>query len=85
MELTNTHNGLNRWMEIEGLEVAGSEGIFYPVSYAYFEWEPKVLKVRSEYVFDPCEVRYGWGDFNPGNLKNVEGLPVAPFWVKIDK
>ena len=85
VELTNTHNGLNRWMEIEGLEVAGSEGIFYPVSYAYFEWEPKVLKIRSEYVFDPCEVRYGLGDFNPGNLKNVEGLPVAPFWVKIEE
>lgn len=85
VELTDTPNGLNRWMEIEGLEVAGSEGIFYPVTYAYFEWNPKVLKIRSEYVFDPCEVRYGWGDFKPGNLKNVEGLPVAPFWVKIEK
>lgn len=85
VELTHTENGLNRWMEIEGLEVAGSEGIFYPVSYAYFEWSPKVLKIRSEYVWDPCEVRYGWGDFNPGNLKNVEGMPVAPFWVKIEK
>lgn len=85
VELTDTPNGLNRWMEIEGLEVAGSEGIFYPVTYAYFEWNPKVLKIRSEYVFDPCEVRYGWGDFKPGNLKNIEGLPVAPFWVKIEK
>ena len=85
VELTHTENGLNRWMEIEGLEVAGSEGIFYPVTYAYFEWEPKVMKIRSEFVWDPCEVRYGWGDFNPGNLKNVEGMPVAPFWVKIEK
>jgi len=85
VELTNTPNGLSRWMEIEGLEVAGSEGIFYPVSYAYFEWEPKVLRVRSEFVPDPCEVRYGWGDFNPGNLKSTEGLPVAPFWVKLEK
>lgn len=85
VELTDTPNGLNRWMEIEGLEVAGSEGIFYPVTYAYFEWNPKVLKIRSEHVFDPCEVRYGWGDFKPGNLKNIEGLPVAPFWVKIEK
>lgn len=83
VELTNTENGLSRWMEIEGLEVAGSEGIFYPVSYAYFEWEPKVLRIRSEYVFDPCQVRYGWGDFNPGNLKNAEGLPVAPFWIRL--
>lgn len=85
VEFTHTENGLNRWMEIEGLEVAGSEGVFYPVTYAYFEWNPKVLKIRSEYVWDPCEVRYGWGDFKPGNLKNVEGLPVSPFWVKLEK
>jgi sialate O-acetylesterase len=85
VELTNTPNGLSRWMEIKGLEVAGSEGVFYPVTYAYFEYNPKVLRIRSEFVHDPCEVRYGWGDFNPGNLKNTEGLPVAPFWVKLEK
>lgn len=83
--LTNCDGGMNRWMEIEGLEVAGSEGIFYPVTYAFFEWRPKVLRVRSEFVPDPCEVRYGWGDFNPGNLKNCQGMPVAPFWVKLKK
>lgn len=81
VELSNCWNGLSRWMEIEGLEVAGSEGIFYPVTYAYFEWEPKVLRIRSEFVHDPCEVRYGWGDFKPGNLKNCEGMPVSPFWL----
>lgn len=80
--LSHCDNGLDRWMEIEGLEVAGSEGIFYPVTYAYFEWEERVLRIRSEFVHDPCEVRYGWGDFRPGNLKNAEGLPVAPFWIK---
>lgn len=85
IELTNMPNGINRWMEIEGLEVAGSEGIFYPVTYAYFEWEPKVLRIRSEFVWDPCEVRYGWGDFKPGNLKNVEGLPVAPFRIRVEE
>ncbi|MBQ8811243.1 MAG: sialate O-acetylesterase [Bacteroidales bacterium] len=85
IELTNTPNGLSRWMEIEGLEVAGSEGIFYPVTYAYFEWEPKVLRIRSEFVWDPCVVRYGWGDFKPGNLKNVEGLPVAPFQIRVEE
>lgn len=85
VELTNCHNGLSRWMEIEGLEVAGSEGVFYPVTYAYFEWAPKVLRVRSEFVHDPCEVRYGWADFKPGNLKNAEGLPVAPFRIKVDE
>ncbi len=83
--LSHCDNGLSRWMEIEGLEVAGSEGVFYPVTYAYFEWESRVLRVRSEFVHDPCEVRYGWGDFKPGNLKNAEGLPVAPFHIKLKK
>ncbi|MBQ7810921.1 MAG: sialate O-acetylesterase [Bacteroidales bacterium] len=83
--LSHCDNGLGRWMEIEGLEVAGSEGVFYPVTYAYFEWESRVLRVRSEFVHDPCEVRYGWGDFKPGNLKNAEGLPVAPFRIRLNK
>lgn len=82
VELTNMNNGINRWMEIEGLEVAGSEGVFYPVTCAQFDAESKILRIRSEFVPDPCEVRYGWGDFKPGNLKNVEGLPVTPFRIK---
>ena len=85
VELTNCWNGMNRWMEVKGLEVAGSEGIFYPVTFAHFEWEEKVLRVRSEFVHDPCHVRYGWGDFKPGNLQNAEGLPVAPFNMKLER
>lgn len=84
VELSHCDNGLDRWMEIEGLEVAGSEGIFYPVTYAYFEWESRILRIRSEFVHDPCEVRYGWGDYKPGNLKNTEGLPVSPFYIKLE-
>ena len=85
VELTHCEDGISRWMEIKGLEVAGSEGIFYPVTYAYFEWGSNVLRIRSEFVPDPCEARYGWGDFNPGNLKNCQGLPVSPFWVKLNE
>ena len=85
IELTNCWNGMNRWREIEGLVVAGSEGIFYPVTFAFFEWDQRVLRLRSEFVHDPCVVRYGWGDFKPGNLKNAEGLPVAPFYLKLEK
>ena len=85
IDLSNCPNGLNRWQEIEGLEVCGSEGIFKPVRYAYFEYEQKALRIRCEGVFDPCEVRYGWADFKPGNLANAEGLPVVPFDIKISK
>ena len=85
VRLTHCPNGLDRWMEIEGLEVCGSEGMWKPVRYAYFESaNGGYLRLRSEDVFDACEVRYGWGDFCPGNLHNAEGLPVSPFWIKLN-
>lgn len=84
VELSNCPNGLDRWMEIEGLEVCGSEGVWNKVNYAYFEAGAGALRIRAEGVFDPCEVRYCWGDFVPGNLHNCEGLPVAPFDIKIN-
>ena len=84
VELTNCPNGLNRWLEIEALEVAGSDGVFYPVTCAGFEHGSQTLRIRSEFVHEPCEVRYGWGDFKPGNLKSAEGLPVSPFCIKAE-
>lgn len=86
VELSNCPNGLDRWQEIKGLEVCGSEGVFKRVTYAYYEWGldgKNYLRIRHEGVHDPCEVRYGWGDFVPGNLHNAEGLPVAPFDLKL--
>ena len=83
IELSNCPNGLDRVVEIKALEVAGDNGIFYPVTAVNYEWQDRYLRIRSEFVPNPTQVRYGWGDFNPGNLKNAEGLPVVPFWVKI--
>ena len=86
VRLSNCANGLDRWMEIEGLEVCGSEHVWKPVRYAYYESDSRggYLRIRSEDVFDPTEVRYGWGDFKPGNLHNAEGLPVAPFTIAVN-
>ena len=82
IEFSHCHNGMNRQDEITGLEIAGDDGNFHPVTYAMYGWD-KVLRVKSEKVQTPCQVRYGWGDFNPGNLKSAEGLPVVPFWIKV--
>jgi len=83
VKFTNCPNGMDRWMEIQGLEVCGSEQVWVPVKYAYYEWAG-YLRIRVDGVFDPSQVRYGWGDFNPGNLHNAEGLPVTPFWLKLE-
>ena len=71
VRLSNCANGLDRWMEIEGLEVCGSEHVWKPVRYAYYESDSRggYLRIRSEDVFDPTEVRYGWGDFKPAQRR----------------
>ena len=77
VRLSECPDGLDRWRQIEGLEVAGADGVFYPVREA--RMEDGMLVVRSESVPDPHTVRYGWGDFAPGNLHSIAGLPLVPF------
>ena len=78
VKLSYAQNGLDRWEGVKGLEVCGEDGVFYPVSEALYDWD-HVLKIRCEKVKRPVEVRYCYRDFNPGNLHNTVGLPVAPF------
>nr|MCR5351474.1 sialate O-acetylesterase [Bacteroidales bacterium] len=77
VELANCADGLDRNIEIEGLEMAGEDGVFYPVCEAR-TFGP-MLMLRSESVPEPKTVRYGWGSFKPGNLHGVSGLPLIPF------
>lgn len=77
--LTNCRNGLNRTKGIVGLEIAGKDGIFHPVKEVSMEWEDGRMKVCCPEVDAPVYIKYGWGDFVPGNLCNAEGLPVVPF------
>ena len=67
--------GLDRTEMVRGLEVRYGD-----------EWHPveQVRTGRNDQVVIRCEdtpsgVRYGWGDFKPGNLHGGDGLPVVPF------
>lgn len=77
--VTNCPNGLNRTKEVVGMEIAGADGIFHPVKEVSMEWGDGRLVVSSPDVADPVCIRYGWGDFVPGNLSSAEGLPFVPF------
>ena len=77
VELAACPDGLDRSIEIEGLEIAGADGVFYPVR--EIRMFGNVMQVRSAAVPVPQTVRYGWGSFKPGNLHAVSGLPLAPF------
>lgn len=80
--LTDCQGGFDRTEEIEGLEICGSDGVWKPVTSIRVMGQN--ILVGSSEVADPREVRYGWGDFKPGNLHNVFGLPVFPFWLKLE-
>lgn len=79
VHFTQCGNGIDRTKGVEGLEICGEDGIYHPVSEVVFEYGTDYLRITSEAVAKPCGVRYGWGDFKPGNLHNCEGLPVSPF------
>ena len=83
VKLIHCESGLNRTAEIEGLEACGEDGVWVKVDAASFDGNG-YLHIRSEAVPSPVGIRYGWGDYKPGNLANCEGLPVAPFCLKLN-
>ncbi|NLZ20023.1 MAG: sialate O-acetylesterase [Bacteroidales bacterium] len=82
VRLSECPDGLDRWRGIEGLEVAGADGVFYPVREA--RTDGATLFVRCDAVPAPRTVRYGWGDFVPGNLHSCAGLPLSPFCLTVE-
>lgn len=83
IRLEHAERALNRTSGVEGLEMRGRGGAWYPVTSISFNGD--TMRLRSEHVAVPAEVRYGWGDFKPGNLANRYGLPLVPFWLKIER
>ena len=79
VKLSNCSNGLDRLAGIEGLEIAGEDGVFHPVTSVVFDWQKDTMHLKCDEVASPVKARYGWADFKPGNLHSSEGLPVVPF------
>lgn len=79
IRMTELPNGISRHEEVKALEVCDSCGVWHTETNAYARWEDGFLYVLCPDVPDPVAVRYGWGDFNPGNLYDGLGLPIAPF------
>ena len=85
VHIANCPGGLDRLAEIRGLEVAGEDGVFHKVGKVTMQWQKDLMKVSCPEVPYPVRVRYGWGNFKPGNLHNSDGLPLVPFdlvWTK---
>lgn len=81
VKFENAQNGFDRVCEIQALEVCGPDGVYVPVTEVAAA--NNAITIKAAGIDNPCGVRYGWGDFKPGNLHNIAGLPVAPFNLKL--
>lgn len=70
--------GFSPWTGITGFEIAGKDKVFHPAT-ATIRQNTRTIIVSSEAVPEPVAVRYGFRNFQPGNLKNHRNLPVIPF------
>ncbi|MBM6993586.1 MAG: 9-O-acetylesterase [Prevotella sp.] len=84
IRLQNDYNGISRFDEIQGFEVAGSDKVFHKASAGHF-WVPRddprneTVYVTSPEVKNPVAVRYCFKNFQTGNLKSNALLPLFPF------
>ena len=77
VNLKNDYNGISRYEDIHGFEVAGADKVFHKANASYY-WT-KGLIVTSPEVKTPVAVRYAFRNWGYGNVKNGALLPLFPF------
>lgn len=84
IKLKNTYGGISRFHDIEGFEVAGADKVFHKATANYFQIWGKDPRRETIYVIcpdvkEPVAVRYCFRNFQIGNLRGNNDLPVFPF------
>ena len=74
----NAEDGFNRDNGIIGFEIAGKDMRFHKAN-ATIDANKKTVIISAPGVKAPIAVRYGFRNFQIGNLQNVQGLPMLPF------
>ena len=64
--------------ELEGFELAGEDGVFYPAMGRLYK-DRKYVRVRCPEVQNPVAVRYGMRNWSVATLFNCNGIPASPF------
>jgi sialate O-acetylesterase len=74
--MANSGGLLEKSGELQGFEVAGDDGHFFPAAAAI---QGATVLATSPQVQSPKYVRYGWRNAPTVNLFNSDGLPASPF------
>lgn len=72
----HAESGLEARGALEGFEIAGAEGSYYPADAAI---DCYAVVIKSAKVPDPRRCRYAWTKFGPTPLFAKNGLPAMPF------
>lgn len=77
IEFDNASDGFSRMKGFTGFEVAGEDRVFHP---AVGEMVDNTsIRLVCDSVTVPVAVRYGFGNYKPGNVASLRGLPLYPF------
>ena len=71
-------DGFNRENDIRGFEICGSDKVFVPAVARLDNNNLKII-LSNDQIPAPVAARYGFRNFQPGNLANTRELPVVPF------
>lgn len=75
---TGCGDGIVPWKHLEGFEIAGENGIYFPGNAEWSLGDKKII-VYSDSVLIPKNIRYCFENVERGNAKNTRGLPLIPF------
>lgn len=83
VHVSDCESGVDRRVDLEGLEIAGEDGVFVPATNIRYSLSKSALEIRGGEVTRPMYVRYCWADYCPGNIHNCYGLPLMPFNLEV--
>ena len=76
VDFDSVGSGLDFIGDENGFEIAGKDNVFYPAAAKIVN---NRIRLYSEDVKRPVNVRYGWKNWTVGTLFNKEGLPASSF------
>lgn len=89
IEFDNCPDGIGRMDGIRTLELRCGDGPWTECSSCGFDVGSRTMTIDVKDVPQvpdgKWQVRYGWGNFRPGNLFNNQGLPFVPFMISDEK
>lgn len=77
VQLDNLAEGISRYEDLQGFELAGEDKVFHKAN-GYYYWTKGIILTCPE-VKKPVAVRYCFRNFQIGNVANQGGLPLFPF------